>query len=240
MDKMFYVYILCDPRKPGTYKYGEKVFFHEPFYVGKGKGTRCYDHFRDRNKDKLFKSNKIIKIYKETGKKPIIYMPFKNISEQEAFDKEIELINLIGRYDLKLGPLTNLTDGGEGNSNRSEETKKKISNSTKGKTFSKETRKKISESKKGDKNPNFNKHLSKETKQKISKKLKNKEVKKETREKISIIHKGKVLSKETKNKISISRKNKCCGSDNHFYGKHHSEETKEKMRESWVRRKQNG
>ncbi len=40
----------------------------------------------------------------------------ENLTEKEAFDLEIELISKIGRSDLKLGPLTNLTDGGEGQS----------------------------------------------------------------------------------------------------------------------------
>jgi len=41
---------------------------------------------------------------------------------------------------------------------------------------------------------------------------------------------GKKHSEETKRKISKNRKGKCVGKDNYFYGKHHTEETKEKMR----------
>ena len=33
-------------------------------------------------------------------------------------------------------------------------------------------------------------------------------------------------SKETLKKMSANRKGKCCGKENSFYGKHHSEETK--------------
>ena len=36
---------------------------------------------------------------------------------EESLKREIELINLIGRSDLGLGPLTNLTDGGDGRLN---------------------------------------------------------------------------------------------------------------------------
>ena len=59
----------------------------------------------------------------------------------------------IGRHNLKKGPLTNLTDGGEG---------------TSGYVYSKELREKISKSFAGKNHPNYGKHLSKSTKDKIS------------------------------------------------------------------------
>ena len=40
---------------------------------------------------------------------------------------------------------------------------------------------------------------------------------------------GKHHSEETKQKISQSRKGKCAGEEHHFYGKHHSEESLEKI-----------
>lgn len=49
-----------------------------------------------------------------------------------------------------------------------------------------------------------------------------------TRQKISESHKGKKLSDETKKKLSELNK----GENNHFYGKTHTEEAKEKMRNS--------
>ena len=59
----------------------------------------------------------------------------------------------------------------------------------------------------------------------------------ETRDKISKANKGKNRSIEAKNKISLSQIGKRVGALNHFYGKpspfkdkHHTEETKEKLR----------
>jgi hypothetical protein len=53
----------------------------------------------------------------------------ENLSEKKAFKLETELIKLIGRIDLKTGPLCNFTNGGEGTSGVivSEETRKKRS-----------------------------------------------------------------------------------------------------------------
>ena len=97
----------------------------------------------------------------------------------------------------------NLTEGGDGVI-PCEETKKKMSESHKGKYRSDETKQKISETKKG-------KYRSDETKQKISE-----------------AKKGKQLSEETKKKLSEAHS----GEKHHFFGKHHSEETKQKMSES--------
>jgi group I intron endonuclease len=47
-------------------------------------------------------------------------------------------------------------------------------------------------------------------------------------ERIRYLHLGKKLSEETKKKISESRVGKYTGEDNPFYGKHHTEETKQK------------
>jgi group I intron endonuclease len=59
----------------------------------------------------------------------------------------------------------------------------------------------------------------------------------EVRKKLSELHKGntyckgKKTSDETKAKLSNIRKNKYIGEDNPFFGKHHSEETRQKIRE---------
>ena len=45
--------------------------------------------------------------------------------EAEALRRERELIAALGRHDLKLGPLTNQTDGGEGTSNPSKESRQR-------------------------------------------------------------------------------------------------------------------
>lgn len=114
----FYVYVLLDPRKPGNFEYGPLSFDYEPFYVGKGKGKRDRSHFRmgnvrqDAARTKSpFKVNKILKIL-ESGLEPIVVRIKQEATERVAFKLEVRAIELIGRKPA--GPLTNLTDGGDG------------------------------------------------------------------------------------------------------------------------------
>ena len=66
MKSDYYVYTLCDPRKPGAYEYGEYKFEYEPFYVGKGKSNRCTAHLKESSlKVKSYKNNKIKTILNE-------------------------------------------------------------------------------------------------------------------------------------------------------------------------------
>ena len=117
----FYVYHLIDPRN--------KI----AFYVGKGRGRRLYMHewyVKNRkipnNNRHLY--NKINKILNTKGY--IIYKKvLTNLSHKLSCKKETTDIKRIGRYDLGLGPLCNLTNGGEGCYGRiiSEKTKGLIS-----------------------------------------------------------------------------------------------------------------
>lgn len=116
----YYVYAYLDPQKIGLFEYGEFSFGYEPFYIGKGKGKRCYRGLRDK-KNKIKKS-RIEKIY-FNQKEPIIIIIKSNLNETEAFHLEILLVESIGRIVLKNGPLTNLTDGGIG-TRRRKDTKK--------------------------------------------------------------------------------------------------------------------
>jgi hypothetical protein len=124
----FYVYVYLDPRKPGLFKYGELKFGYEPFYIGKGHGNRCYSGIKNCRKieEKWYKWKKIKKI-KEVGLEPIVIKIIQKITEAEAFLKEKELIGIIGRFKLKTGPLTNMTDGGEGTVNIDPKWKKVLS-----------------------------------------------------------------------------------------------------------------
>jgi hypothetical protein len=87
-ENEYYVYLYL--REDGT-----------PYYVGKGKGNRAYQKHRrvsvPKNNDKI--------VFAHT-----------NLSEDDAFKKEIELILQYGRKDTGTGILINLTDGGEGTS----------------------------------------------------------------------------------------------------------------------------
>lgn len=115
---VFYAYALLDPRRPGPFFYGHWKFSHEPFYIGKGKLGRAWCHvdsaLEERNGDfNLHKCRKIRSIILE-GSEPLVVIKRNRLIEQEAFDLERLLIHKIGRHNLKTGPLTNLTAGGDG------------------------------------------------------------------------------------------------------------------------------
>jgi len=91
---------------------------NEIFYVGIGQTEkRAYDVKNRKNKH----WKRIIEKYGY-----IVEILLTDISWDQACEKEKELIAEIGRKDLKLGPLVNMTDGGEGQNNPSEETRKKL------------------------------------------------------------------------------------------------------------------
>jgi hypothetical protein len=110
----YYVYVLLDPRKPGTFVYDGGTFSFEPFYVGKGKGYRykhhAWAHLRGQPSGNSYKARKIKNIY-ESGLEPLVKRKYCE-SESKAFELEIRMIKSIGRGSK--GPLTNLSDGGEG------------------------------------------------------------------------------------------------------------------------------
>jgi hypothetical protein len=129
MKKDYYVYIHYRKSNP-----------LEPFYVGKGRGNRAwiYSNRSDWwhnivNKDDGFRCE-------------IVY---RGLTEAEAHAKEIFIVALYGRKDLGTGCLVNMTNGGDGISNPSEETRKKIGEASKKRTHSEESRKKMSEAHRG-------------------------------------------------------------------------------------------
>ena len=155
-----------------------------PYYIGKGKGNRLY-----KRGSRVFAPPK--------DKSRIIFLK-KNLTEAEAFKHEIYMIAVFGRKDLGTGILHNRTDGGDGVSNLSDETRKKMSevkkgenNPNYGKIFSEEHRKKLSEARKGQNNPNYGKIFSEEHKRKISEAIKGE----------NHHNYGKTLSEETRRKI---------------------------------------
>ena len=118
------------------------------------------------------------------------------------------------------------------------ETREKISKINKGRKHSKESiekiklkitgRKHTDESKRKMSIKNKGKKLSDETKEKISKKMKGKKLTDETKRKISEKGKGRKHTDEAKEKIRLSK----LGEKNPFYGKHYTEESKEKISRS--------
>jgi len=89
----YYVYVYSDPDTK------------QPFYVGKGKGDRVFNHLNDQGEsDKAEK----IKEIKEKGKEPIIEILAHGLDEETAFKVEAAVIDLI---DIK--NLTNIQRGHE-------------------------------------------------------------------------------------------------------------------------------
>lgn len=109
----FYVYVFLNSCVPGKFEYGDFNFEYEPFYIGKGVDDRIITSKCDK---RTFKSQKI-KSIKNKGGKVISYKIYENLSFEESNIREKELIKIIGRRDLGIGPLTNLTDGGDGREN---------------------------------------------------------------------------------------------------------------------------
>lgn len=126
-QKKCYIYIYLDPRKPGIYECrieNEIIKFdYEPFYVGRGKNSRSSD-FRKHNP---YCVRKLERIKEVTGENCIVQEFY--CEEKDLNHREQMFITSIGRHNLGKGPLTNLTDGGEGLTNISEETRKKCNTS---------------------------------------------------------------------------------------------------------------
>ena len=155
----FYVYALLNSLKEGPFKYKDISFDFEPFYIGKGQTYRYQSHFNEtlqntRNKFKIYKIKKIQKQHK----KVIVIKVFSGLTNEEAIKKEMCLISLIGRRNLNKGPLTNLTNGGEGmvGYKHSSYSKNLIRESNKRRGVSEKTKKRIS---KGVQKSNFHPDL---------------------------------------------------------------------------------
>lgn len=93
---------------------------------------------------------------------------------------------------------------------------------------SRESRKRMSENKKGENNPMYGKRLTEEHKRKLRESRKGVKLTKEHIEQLIKSKKGKPLSQEHRDKISKAN----TGENNGFYGKHHTEETRQKMSEA--------
>lgn len=144
---------------------------------------------------------------------------FENLEWNSACEKERELIKLYGRRDLNEGSLVNMTDGGDGVENPSEEVRKKNGDAHRGLV-------------------GWNKGLTKETDERIrayAEKLKNKVRSKEHCENISKSKKGKPLlhflgDKNPAKRPDVREKNRLAKLGNTYRrGKNHNEETKVKI-----------
>jgi hypothetical protein len=201
-NKNYYVYVISETK-------GMK-----PIYVGKGVGNRCYWHIYAVKSNyhynrKLY--NKIKKITKNFTEMQNITIHKDNYFEKEceAFNREKELISNIG-----IDNLCNLTAGGDGAS------------------LSKDIIKKIIKSRKSNGKPW---HTS-QTKINIGNSRRGKHHSEETRAKLREINLGekscRFSVKHTDKAKILMSKNHCdfFGEKNPFYGKTHSQETKDYFR----------
>jgi hypothetical protein len=187
LDRVHYVYALLDHRVSGFFQYNdlEYIFEHPPIYVGKGVRERCLGHFSIRKLEKdsnRLKSNKILKIKEITGSWPFVVKLRDNMTVQDSFDFEVFCIKQIGRIDLKTGPLTNLTAGGEGVCayKRTEEDIRKQAESLKmGGKVRGENNPMYGVHRLGMASPHYGRHHSTETKDRLSKNHKGKKMSKE-------------------------------------------------------------
>lgn len=166
---------------------------NEPFYIGISKTINSDNFYKKYSR--AFTKHQRSKLWltivsKSEYKVEIIY---ESDCFEEIKSKEIEFILLYGRIDLKTGSLSNHTKGGDG---------------TTGYDFSEETRKKISESSKTRfRKKGYKQNLTPEGKERKIKALKNKIVSNETKEKISksrignSFAKGHKLNEDVKNAI---------------------------------------
>jgi hypothetical protein len=129
-----------------------------------------------------------------------------NLTWEEACEKEKYWIKFYGRKDLNEGNLVNMTDGGDGTMGHSLTTEhiNKIKTTLKGRVFTDEHKQKLSEIGKS--------------------KYKAGEI-------TNINWKGRKHKETSKLKISENHAD-VSGSKNPFFGKKHTEETKQKIRES--------
>ena len=173
------------------------VYFHrrkdtnEVFYVGIGKTKqRAY---RKSQRNTIW--NRIVS--KTEYSIEIIH---NKITWNEACELEKFYINKFGRLNNKTGILSNMTDGGEGVENPSDEVRKKQSKANKGKIVSKKTREIQRQNNIGDKNNQWGKFgvlasfyggkHTKEARKKISEANKNKKITKEQKENYRLANLG--------------------------------------------------
>jgi hypothetical protein len=115
-----------------------------PFYVGKGYRNR----YMQRDRKNLQWKHIVNKHGFDT-----IFLE-RNLTESKAFELEMYWINRIGRLIDNSGPLVNITIGGDGCTGRSwNGSRSGIQNPMYGKIQTEETKKKISDSKKGKARP---------------------------------------------------------------------------------------
>jgi hypothetical protein len=118
MKQDFYIYVLCDPTKPGAYNYYpiEHTLDFEPYYLGKGRGDRYISHnYEARKFPKRLKNVRMVELM-AMGINPskYAYKIFTGLDEKSAYRVEAMLIMAVGMSNRGHGPLLNAHIGGSG------------------------------------------------------------------------------------------------------------------------------
>ena len=82
-----------------------------PFYIGKGKDTRAYDHVGEARRGSRLPVHKKIRSMQKEHEARILC---DGLSETDAYELEELCIGTVGRRYDNTGPLLNLTSGGRG------------------------------------------------------------------------------------------------------------------------------
>ena len=93
MTNFYYVYALKDPRSSPA----------QPFYVGKGTGSRAYDHLVTPDHTRKYGR---IKSILDSGARPLVDILVEDLTEAQALRLEAELISAFGTEETG-GLLTN-------------------------------------------------------------------------------------------------------------------------------------
>lgn len=116
-----------------------------PFYVGLGRTANRWNPYTAVSRNRHCRMT-----VKAIGADNVQVRIIENLTKADACRLEKTLIAYYGRRDMQCGPLTNMTDGGDGIQNVSLESRNKISTAAKSQAATR------SERIKGSKNPMFN------------------------------------------------------------------------------------
>jgi group I intron endonuclease len=173
-------------------------------------------------------NQKLQRSWDKYGSEQFVFGVVRMVEKERLIECEQDHIDLFFGEDssFNLSPTAGSTMGYR----HSLETKKKMSIASKAQLRDEERYQKVSAALMGQKGH----PQSQETREKIRISLTDREFSKEHREAISEAKLGHVVSEETKEKLRQQN----TGANNPNFGLKRSEETKAKMRESWIRRKQ--